>query len=145
MKIVDIADEISRDLEDDENLDIPRIAFWLRANIGKLATLLNIIIEIDDTTLEVDPELADEEKDILKELFFIRYYKKKANDHLGSSAYDWVEITEGDRTIRRANKTEVAKTYLQLKEDSKSRLMQLVDLYKRNRSLVQEVKIVDCQ
>lgn len=144
MKIVDIADEIYRDLEDD-NLDIPKIAFWLRANIGKLVTLLNIILEIDATTLEVTPELSDEEKDILKEIYFVRYYKKKANDHLGSSAYDWTSITEGDRSIKRVNKTEVAKTYLQLKDNSELRLTQLVDLYKRNRSLVQEVKITNCQ
>lgn len=143
MKIVDIADEICRDLEDD-NLDIPKVAFWLRANIGKLVTLLNIILEIDATTLEATPELSDEEKDILKEIYFIRYYKKKANDHLGSAEYDWIEITEGDRTIRRANKTEVAKSYLQLKDNSELRLTQLVDLYKRNRALVQEVKITNC-
>lgn len=134
MKIVDIADEIYRDLSEPTDLSIAKIAFWLRANIGQLNTLLNIAIS-EDADMEFDPELIDEEKDILKQLYLIRYYNKKATENLGSSAYQWTEVSEGDTRIKRASKTDVAKTYLVLKNDAEIEKNRLAALYRANRAV----------
>jgi len=34
MKIVDIADEIYRELAEPSTISIPSIAFWIRSNVG---------------------------------------------------------------------------------------------------------------
>ena len=36
MKVVDIADEIFRELGEPTSLSIPAISFWLRTNVGQL-------------------------------------------------------------------------------------------------------------
>ena len=41
MKIVDIADEIYRELGSISTLSIPAIAYWVRGNIGSLNNYIN--------------------------------------------------------------------------------------------------------
>ena len=69
MKIVDIADELYRELAEPSDLSIPAISFWLRSNIGKLNNLISTAYLIDEDTLEinqlicgVETEINDEEK-----------------------------------------------------------------------------------
>lgn len=138
MNITQIADELYRDLDSPTDFSIASIAFWLQGNIGKLNNLLNIAIELD-SSLNFVPELIEDEKVILKNQFKLYYYEKRARENLGSSAFQWVEVTEGDTTIRRTARTEVAKTYIQLKNDIKKEQDQLVDLYKRNRGITRNI------
>ena len=53
-KIVDIADEVFRELGEPSTISIPAISFWLRTNITALNSLLNISLTINETTLELD-------------------------------------------------------------------------------------------
>ena len=69
MKIVDIADEIFRELDQPTDVSIPQIAFWIRVNVGSLNNLINTEYTIDTTTLEISPDPAIEEKSILKKLY----------------------------------------------------------------------------
>ena len=41
MKVVDIADEIFRELSEPSTLSIPAIAYWVRSNVGELNNYLN--------------------------------------------------------------------------------------------------------
>lgn len=138
MKIVDIADEIFQDLEEPTNLSIPKIAYWLRYNIGKLNVLLDLEVVVDETTMEFSPELSEDERDIFSELYIIKYYDDLARKSLGANAYDaieWLSLTEIDGTkITRINKNEVAKTYQQLKRDHMTDLNELVAKYRINRA-----------
>ena len=43
MKIVDIADEIYRELGEPTDNSIPPIAFWIRTNLGTLNNYLNTV------------------------------------------------------------------------------------------------------
>ena len=44
MKVVDIADEIFRELSEPSTLSIPAIAYWVRSNVGELNNYLNIFL-----------------------------------------------------------------------------------------------------
>ena len=50
MKIVDIADEIHRELGSPSTLSIPAIAFWVRTNVGSMNNHLNTSYEIDSSS-----------------------------------------------------------------------------------------------
>ena len=41
MKIVDIADEIYRELGEPSSISIPAISFWIRSNVGELNNRIN--------------------------------------------------------------------------------------------------------
>ena len=48
MKIVDIADEIFRELGEPSTISIPAIAFWIRSNVGELNNRINTTFKIVD-------------------------------------------------------------------------------------------------
>ena len=48
MKIVDIADEIFRELGNPSTISIPSIAFWIRSNVGELNNRINTTFKIVD-------------------------------------------------------------------------------------------------
>ena len=59
MKVVDIADEIYRELGEVTSLSIPAIAFWVRTNIGALNSFINTTYSINTTTLELEQTVTD--------------------------------------------------------------------------------------
>ena len=48
MKIVDIADEIYRELGEPSTISIPAISFWIRSNVGELNNSINTTFKIVD-------------------------------------------------------------------------------------------------
>ena len=62
MKIVDIADEIFRELDQPKDVSVPQIAFWIRVNVGSLNNLINTEYAIDTTTLEISPDPGIQER-----------------------------------------------------------------------------------
>jgi hypothetical protein len=89
-KIVDIADEIYRELGDPSDVSIPSIAFWLRTNLGKLNILINKRYTINTLDLEVDaisPEtFTIIEKSIFKKMYNIHYYDRQIIKLIGKSS-----------------------------------------------------------
>ena len=130
MKVVDIADEIYRELDFPTTPVLPAIVFWLTSNIGKLNILIATSIEVDNN--EFFPELDDSQKEILKTLYYVYYFSKLMRASLGAAAYDWSEVIEGDTQIRRVSKNEVAKNYYSLKKDLQTEVDDLVFYYKQN-------------
>ena len=72
-KIVDIADELYREMGEPSDSSIASIAFWLRTNISRLNILINKPYTINEETLEISDTEADpfgiNEKGIFKLLF----------------------------------------------------------------------------
>ena len=133
MNVADIADEIFRELGEPEDVSIPSISFWLTSNIGKLNNLIDTAYVIEDE--EISPAIADDEKAIYKLLYIISYYSRQVNKNLGAAAYSTIlEVKEGNRTVRRANKNDIAKTYRSLVSDYNEDLMAQVLNYKMNRA-----------
>jgi len=53
MKIVDIADEIYRELSEPSTISIPSISFWIRSNVGELNNRINTTFKIRDTNPDI--------------------------------------------------------------------------------------------
>jgi hypothetical protein len=135
MKIVDIADEIFRELDQPLEVSIPQIAFWIRVNMGTLNNLINTEYAIDTTTLEISPDPAIEEKSILKKLYNIHYYNLKIRSSLGAAAQDSVlEVTSDGATVRKLNRNETGKIYLSIKKQEQDELNKEIANYNMGKS-----------
>jgi len=138
-KIVDIADEIYRELGEPTDLSHASIAFWLRTNIGDLNILINKKFYISEDTYEVsipegiDDTFGDIEKSVFKMIYSIHYYERLFRNALGAASTDsTIEITENGFTGRKVNKNELAKTYAQLRKQINDELLVLTKNYNLN-------------
>jgi len=138
-KIVDVADEVYRELGEPADISIASIAYWLRTNIGKLNVLLAKPYLISDTTLEIysSDETKDpfgiNEKTIFKKIYTVYYYERLFRNALGAASTDsTIEIDQNGFRAKRVNKNELAKTYSDLKKQSDEALKMLLDKYELN-------------
>lgn len=147
MKIVDIADELYRELAEPCDLSIPAISFWLRSNIGILNNLISTDYFVDDITLEVyqkicdvNTEIGDDEKVIFKKLYMIHYYDVKVRSVLGAASNDSVrEVVSDGARVRKYNKNDLSKTYISAKKESVEELNNLVHAYKISKSSPRQI------
>jgi hypothetical protein len=138
-KIVDISDEIYRELGEPSDLSHASIAFWLRTNIGDLNILINKKYYITDDTLEVGiPEdsgdtFGDIEKSIFKMIYSMHYYERLFRNALGAASTDsTIEIDQNGFRAKRVNKNELAKTYSDLRKQIADELQTLTKNYNLN-------------
>lgn len=138
-KIVDVADEVYRELGEPADISIASVAYWLRTNIGKLNVLLNKPYLISDTTLEIysSDEAKDpfgiNEKGIFKKIYTVYYYERLFRNALGAASTDSViDISQNGFSARKINKNELAKTYSELKKQADAELKILTDKYEIN-------------
>jgi len=138
-KIVDIADEIYRELGEPSDLNIASIAFWLRTNIGDLNILINKKFYITDDTLEIGieadsgDEFKDIEKSIFKMIYNMHYYERLFRNALGAASTDsTIEIDQNGFRAKRVNKNELAKTYSELRKQIADELQVLTKNYNLN-------------
>lgn len=136
-KIVDIADEIYRELGEPSDISIPFIAFWLRTNLGKLNILIDKNYTINTIDLEVEaisPEtFTITEKAIFKKMYNISYYDRQIikligrssslnlistdttssgdNISTGISSSDTIEISENGFSYRKSNSESTSQIY----------------------------------
>lgn len=131
MNTTSIADEIYRELDQPSDLSIPSIAFWLQTNIGQLNLKTGLAVSVNLGALS--ETLSDEAVAIYKALFKIHYLKRKINQNLGAAAYSSIaEVKEGNRTVKRTNKNDIAKSYITMKESEERELNRLISAYKQN-------------
>jgi len=136
-KIIDIADEIYRELGEPSDLSLSSIAFWLRTNIGDLNILINKKYYIEETTYEIANEegeiFKDIEKSIFKMLYSMHYYERLFRNALGAASTDSVlEISQNGFSARKINKNELAKTYAELRNQISDELQILTKNYNLN-------------
>lgn len=133
-KIVDIADELYREMGEPADLSIASIAYWLRTNIGKLNILLDKRYAIDETTLEITADdFTLNEKAVFKLIYTIQYYERLFRNALGSASIDSVlSVTDDGSTVVKVNKNELAKSYGQLKKQASDELKELLTSYTLN-------------
>ena len=97
-KIVDIADEIYRELGEPLDISIASVAFWLRTNLGKLNILLNKSYSINQIDLEVEAitePFSILEKTIFKKLYNIHYYDRQILNLVGKTKNVAIVSTSG--------------------------------------------------
>jgi len=98
------------------------ISGYLDANLGQLNTFINTDFKVDETVDEVKPTLKYEEKAIFTQLYLKDYNNKQARNILSNAAAtstttpsgvngitDWIELREGDTSIKRALATATTK------------------------------------
>lgn len=139
IKLVDVADELYREMNEPADWSIASIAWWLRANIGDLNISINKRFYIDETTLEItsDPNsgelFTDTEKSIFKMLFAIHFYERLLRNALGAASTDsLIEINQNGFSARKINKNELAKTYAQFRKQISDELEILIRSYNLN-------------
>jgi len=135
-KIVDIADELYREMGEPSDLSIASVAYWLRTNIGDLNITINKEYTINETTLEIEVPEDDifgvTEKSIFKMLFGIHYYERLLRNALGAASTDsTIEIDQNGFRAKRVNKNELAKTYAELRKQ----ISQELDILTKNYNL----------
>lgn len=130
--LIDLANSIFvADLLETDDTSIPKIMMWLTSNVGILNSLLYTQYYIVGN--DCSPHLGNDEAAIFAVIYLERYYARQVQMNLGGAQYDWSEINEADSKIRRVSKNEIAKTYLQLKNQTSLYLKQLALDFRRNR------------
>tara|TARA_Y100000310_G_C20630632_1_gene788441 strand:+ start:952 stop:1449 length:498 start_codon:yes stop_codon:yes gene_type:complete len=135
MKIVDIADEIFRELDQPTEVSIPQIAFWIRVNVGILNNTINGCYSINLDSLEITPDPGIEEKAIFKKLYTIHFYDIKLRSALGAASVDpVVEVTSDGATVRKLNRNQTSQLFLSLRKQESDDFNRLVANYKMRQS-----------
>lgn len=116
------------------------ISYWLRTNIGSLNSLTNnsfaaissgagSITYADSNGSTV--AMSEDEKVIFKKMYLVHYYDKQLRSNLGAAGTETVlEVSDAGTKVRRVNKTEVSKAWLQVRKDESTTLKDLVSAYK---------------
>ena len=148
MKVVDVADEIYREIGSPSDTSVASISFWVRSNIGALNNHINMEFTIDGTTLEVSylddgdskVNLDIEEASILKKMYLIYDYDNKLRTVTGAASWDSVlEINDAGTSIKKVNKSEIGKTLAQAKKEEQLQLNILINSYKLRESNPRQV------
>jgi hypothetical protein len=117
MTINMIADEIFRELLSPTDNSVAAISFWLRANVGNLNTKIGGEYTLSSNGLNFSPDLGEDEKFILKQLYLIYYNDLRIRENLGAAALSAVlEVSSDGATVRTVNRNEISKSYLQLRK-----------------------------
>jgi CheY-like chemotaxis protein len=136
------------------------ISGYLDVNLGQLNTLLNTDFHLNKTKDEVEPALQYEEKAIFTQLYLKDYMQKQARNVLRNATVtsstttttagvtDWVELREGDTSIRRSiatstSKNASAKIFQDSSRDAMALLEKMVHSYNMYGSLPLQVAGVD--
>jgi len=136
-KIVDISDEIYRELGEPVDISIASISHWLRTNIEKMNILLDRKYLINSISLEIEHDnnkvFGLAEKNIFKLLYSIYYYERLFRNALGAASVDSVvSVTDDGSTVTKINKNEIAKNYAQIRKQINDELVNLINRYHAN-------------
>lgn len=104
---------------------------WLGNNIGLLNTKIFTDFRVEGQNFVPTGSFCEEEAAIYKQMYMHEFYTKKTRQVLRGidSAVDFITLREGDTSITRTNKNELAKTYRGLANDAKAEVEKLVSAY----------------
>jgi hypothetical protein len=142
MKVVDIANEIYIDSGSPSSTSVPAIAFWIRGKVGEINNLLFEDFTINDA-LEIvdgDGEISFEAVSIIKKLYKIYDYEISVRSNMNALASDSIiEVTDQGSSIRKVNRNEVSKTFVNLKNIEEESLQRLITSYRLRGASPQQV------
>ena len=145
MKVVDIADELFREVGEPSTYSIASISYWVRANIGRLNSHINTFFVVNssfeisqetdtknDNTL-VESEINLDEAAVLKKMFLIHYYDREIRSNISNAGSDTIiEVADQGSRVKKINKNEVIKSLASLKKQEYEELRSLIRDYKAN-------------
>ena len=136
MKVVDIADDIFRELGEPSSLSIPAITFWVRSNVGRLNNAINTEFAVDEESLEIKRKIdlkptniGIDEVTILKKMYSVYFYDTQIRANIKGLETDAVvEVSSDGMRVRKTSKTEIIRYLTSLKR------LELEELNKRPRT-----------
>ena len=128
--VTSIAQEIYEEMGEPDDFSIAAIAAWVRRNIGGLNNSLNVSFSIDDTTLEIAPNLTDTEKYIFKKMYYIYFFDIKIKSTGSLAINDYVSIKDDIGVVQKLNKNEVLKSFYNIRQQEYKELKD--SIYKYN-------------
>ena len=149
----DFIRSVHEEIGEDAGYSYEYLAYWFvgNYNLGRLNTLIDTCYSGsymtgnygEMTSYSITPEIGSEETAIYQKIFELDFYSKQARNTLKSAAGygggDWTSLREGDSSITRANRNEVAKSYKSLANDAKDELDKMVQSYLKFRATPQQV------
>lgn len=128
---------------DDESTQLKRefkiqaISGWLESNVGQLNNLVYA------SFASTGSGFYQEEENILTQLYLKDYYSREARKTLSSSSntgvIEWTRLSEGDTSIVRTNKVDLARTYRLMAKDAAEALKDLVYAYNSYQAMPRQV------
>lgn len=118
---------------------IESISGWLGANVGQFNNLTY-------QSFGTGHDFLLEEENILTQLYLKDYYNKQARSVLvggATGSLDWTRLTEGDTTIVRSNKIDIARGYRNLSKDATEQLKDLVYSYNSYQAMPRQTAGID--
>jgi hypothetical protein len=116
---------------------VPSISGWAEANIGSLNIYINSCYSISGANFS--PVFGANESGIYMEMYNVKHYESQIRLAVNGIAtpssgisLDWVELRDGDSTIRRSNPADLARVYRGLKKDAQDELNNMIETYRAN-------------
>ena len=144
MKIVDLADQIFRELGEPTELTLPAISYWIRSNVGALNNYLNTGYIVKEGTLELvdsnSKEIGLDEAVVFKKMYMIHFYDLKIRKNINVvEAETIIAVSDGEQSVTKINKNQVTIALTNLKRAEESELHRLIGSYKSDKSSPRQV------
>jgi hypothetical protein len=147
MKIVDIADDVYKELGEPSTISVPSVVFWLRSNIGRLNSALNCSYLVNPSSLEIQNKVDDvatnikiEEAAVLKKMYIVHYYDMLIRTNLSAASVDSVvEVSSDGMRVRKTSKTEIVRQIGVTKRMEVEELNRMIHFYKTNKAAPRQV------
>ena len=128
-----VAFEIHQELEEPTTPTTGSILYWLESNVGKLNNKISTFYCYESG--DYSPQLGEDEKDILKALYYSFYYKSKARNALATtSSNNILSLRDDQSSVTFVQPKQVAKAYSDLAKESEMEADSLANSWKHNRS-----------
>jgi hypothetical protein len=151
----DFVNNVSSDLGDRDDYSSTYLIGWFLdpANLGYLNNQIDGCYEVTPylsnagkvTGIGIEPQLGNQEQSIYKANFDTFFYGREAKMAL-SGSYNigaWTTLKEGNSTITRVNRSELARTYQGFRKDAQDNANNLVKQYLKSKSKAQSVDGTD--
>lgn len=150
MKIVDIANEIFIENGSPTTTSVPAIAFWIRAKVGWLNTILfedlyiNEALELYNSSGEVSLEIVS----IIKQAYRVYDLEVQIRNFMNALANDSIlSVSDnlGGTSFTRVNRNEISKTLVNLRGNETKFLQIMIDAYRSLKATPSQVAGDDTQ
>lgn len=144
MKVVDISDDIHRELGTPTGISIASISHWVRGNIGALNNYINSTYLEDATTLELNDadsvEIGNEEVAILKKMYHVYYYDSQLRTNINTLSTDTIVfVSDQGSSVKKVDRLDVARHLGQIKKEEYENLTQLIHAYKLSKAAPRQI------
>lgn len=136
MNVTDLGDSIFRnDLNMNPEISTSSIVYWISsAGIDRLNVLLNRNFFVNDTFQIINNDdgspISGDESTILSRLYVLNFIDRQIQKYLGAAAYDVLQVESDGGVVRLVDKNIISRTFLQLRNEIRQELKELVNLWR---------------